>query len=81
MTTLNTNRSKLDVNKISYDLALTYARTKFENDLKNNLIPIDPSVPSFLSETEYLMNLFSEAFNEYSNFDIEYFKEKFPDCF
>ena len=73
--------SKLDINKLSYDLALVYAKAKFENDLRNGSIPREPSVPNFLSDTEYLMNLFSEAFNEYSNLDIEYFKEHFPDCF
>lgn len=77
----NSSSPNIDINKLSYDLALVYAKAKFENDLINKSIPRDPSVPDFLSDTEYLMSLFSEAFNEYSNFDIEYFKENFPDCF
>jgi len=71
----NSSSPNIDINKLSYDLALVYAKAKFENDLINKSIPRDPS------DTEYLMSLFSEAFNEYSNFDIEYFKENFPDCF
>lgn len=81
MLTSNPKGPKLDTNKLIYDLALIYAKAKFEDDLKNESIPREPSVPDFLSDTEYLMNLFSEAFNEYSNLDIEYFKENFPDCF
>lgn len=77
----NSKGSNLDINKLSYDLALIYAKAKFEDDLRNESIPRDPSVPNFLSDTDYLMSLFSEAFNEYSNLDIEYFKENFPDFF
>ena len=41
----NSSSPNIDINKLSYDLALVYAKAKFENDLINKSIPRDPSVP------------------------------------
>ncbi|MDU3109524.1 MAG: hypothetical protein E7B14_17295 [Clostridium sp.] len=68
---------EMDIEKIRYDLSLTYAKSKLDQALADNRIPViaGPPHPDFLDEIEFLANEFSTAFMEYSNYDIEYFIE------
>ena len=73
--------SKLDTNKLSYDLALIYAKSKFDEYLRNSDTEIDTGFPVYYSEADILMKLFSDAYNEYLGYDEGDFEEKSLDIF
>lgn len=59
-------------NKVAYDLAMFYAKSRFEHDFKNGLIPKDFLSSSsseqsiFKNEVYYLAFLFRNAYHEYT---------------
>lgn len=75
----NIDDISLDINQLRYDLALIYAKCKFNQALTNNTVPCtDLKLNSleFLDETDYLNTLFGKAYNEYTTYDKNYFIQK-----
>lgn len=62
--------SNIDLDKSRYDLALLYAKTKFEKAIKEDSIPND-IYPKGISELEFLSNEFYSAFGYYANITDE----------
>lgn len=77
MSKLKIENSTLDLDKLCYDLALIYAKTKYEDELRKDCLPIEHKAPDFIEESDYLLTLFSQAYSEYLSYDEDYFKEKF----
>ena len=57
----------MDVQKIAYDLALVYTKTKFEDALSNGKIPVTMNHPQILDESDFLARTFSNMYLEFLN--------------
>lgn len=58
---------QIDAKKLKYDLALAYAKSKFDNMLRS--YELDPDeCPQNVAETDYLLDKFKEA---YKNYDLQ----------
>lgn len=62
----------LDNEKLSYDLALLYARAKFEDVLAHNPEVFERSkAPASIAEVEYLADMFTFAYDYMTQADSE----------
>lgn len=66
----------MNIDKLRYDLALIYAKSKLDNALYANKIPCQEGIPKNVNEMDYLLSQFMNAYSEYcncseSNFSIE----------
>jgi len=57
----------MDFQKLSYDLALIYAKAKFEDALSKGKVPIAMSHPQILEDEEFLAKTFSDAYLDFLN--------------
>lgn len=57
----------MDLQKIAYDLALVYAKTKFEDALAKGLIPVSMNHPQILDESNFLASNFSDMYLDLLN--------------
>lgn len=66
---------KYDIEKIKYDLAIVYAKSKLDHALATNSVPepCDPEDPACAGELEYLADEFYYAMNTFANFDDSVF--------
>lgn len=63
----------MNTDKIRYDLALLYAKSKFDHALANNEIPsssTDIDHPEYLDEIPFLLDAFETAYYDLDNYDI-----------
>lgn len=62
----------MDLNKVRYDLALLYAKSKFDHALSNNEIPSSSSIdhPAYLDEVPFLLDAFETAYYDLENYNI-----------
>lgn len=70
--------------KLAYDLALLYTKTKFEQALEKESIPIAMNHPQFIEDTSFLIKEFSDMYLELLNSpdlfaDIEEWEPKLLD--
>lgn len=61
-----------DLNKVRYDLALLYAKSKFDHALANNEITSSSPIshPEYLDEVPFLLKAFETAYYDLENYDI-----------
>lgn len=57
-------------NKLAYDLALRYAQTMLEDELRKGNVKAEECVPEWWRELDRLNELFKEAYEFYA-YDIE----------
>ena len=62
----------MDLNKVRYDLALLYAKSKFDHALANNEITSSSPIshPEYLDEGPFLLKAFETAYYDLENYDI-----------
>lgn len=57
----------MDMQKIAYDLALAYTKTKFEDAIAKENIPVAMNHPQILDEADFLARNFSDMYLELLN--------------
>lgn len=80
MPEIDYSKTSFGVYKIAYDLAMLYAKSKFENKLHNGFDFDKGIAPEEIEELEYLSDIFLFAFEYLSNRepgDIEKLVERF----
>lgn len=62
----------MDPDKVRYDLALLYAKSKFDHALTNNEIPSSSPIdhPEYLDEVAFLLDAFETAYYDLINYNI-----------
>lgn len=62
----------MDSDKVRYDLALLYAKSKFDHALANNKIPLSSPTdhPEYLDEVPFLLEAFEDAYYDLENYNI-----------
>lgn len=58
----------MNIDKLRYDLALIYAKSKLDNALSTNKIPHQEGIPKNVDEMDYLLSEFINAYSEYCNY-------------
>lgn len=68
----------MDIERLKYDLAMTYAKSKLDYALAAKTIDssYEPQHPSFLDEISYLLSEFKTAYYELDNYENSAFLDE-----